>query len=232
MRSELTGRTLVSRLRRMRRLEWLRGPKTRRISSLVLVLTGTCLLMFTVGAYSWMMAEQRRLTKQWETKNTRAGALPNASEPDQPSLRSADRDQTLLSIPKIHLQAAVLEGTDRKTLLLAPGHLKKTALPGDPGNSVIAGHRDTFFRHVYELNPGDEIVVQRAGRQYHYVVTAKSIVGPHDTWVAGPTGDSRLTLVTCYPTYYIGPAPQRAIVVASLRAWSESTTATATKPRS
>jgi sortase A len=92
---------------------------------------------------------------------------------------------------------------------------------------VIAGHRDTFFRHVHELKKGDDIYIRRGTREYHYVVINKSIVAPDDIAVTYPTKDARLTLVTCYPTYYIGPAPKRLIVVATLQSTSGSSTAAA-----
>jgi sortase A len=123
----------------------------------------------------------------------------------------------ILSIPKVRLKAAILEGTDSKSLLLAPGHLAGSVMPGDRGNAVIAAHRDTFFRHIHELQNGDDILVTRGGHEFHYVVTSKFIVEPENLSVTRPTADDRLTLVTCYPTYYIGPAPKRLIVVASLR---------------
>jgi sortase A len=82
---------------------------------------------------------------------------------------------------------------------------------------VIAGHRDTFFRRLDELQNGDDVFVTRGQRQYHYVVSGKSIVSPSEISVTLPTSETRLTLVTCYPTYYIGPAPKRLVVVATLQ---------------
>jgi sortase A len=233
---ENTARLLAQALARSGGPNAMGGTALRRISSRVLLISGGCLVLFTLGAYSWMSLEQHRLTNQLKAQAAEASRIqsgPAGSAHDNVAV--PDHGVTLLSIPKIHLQAAVLEGTDSRTLLLAPGHLKKTALPGDPGNSVIAGHRDTFFRHVYELNPGDVILVQRRGRQYRYVVISKSIVDPQDTSVASSTHDTRLTLVTCYPTYYIGPAPERAIVVATLQSDTEPTrveTVANPKPRS
>ena len=207
MNYELKSRLLAHLLAWWRRPSAISRRSTRRLSSLILLVTGSALLLLTLGAYAWMSVEQHRLTA--DVKMPMSSGFPaNGGQ------TATDHGITMLRIPKIHLDAAVLEGTDRKTLLLAPGHLKKTALPGESGNSVIAGHRDTFFRHVYELNPGDEILVQRGGREYRYVVSSKSVVEPHDTWVAAPTSDARLTLVTCYPIYYIGPAPKRFIVKA------------------
>src|SRR5207237_6803091 len=88
--------------------------------------------------------------------------------------------------------------------------------PGEPGNAVITGHRDTFFRHIYELQKGDEILVRRNGELYKYQVTGKKIVDPEDVSVLKQTTDAQLTLITCYPTYYIGPAPQRLVVFSKL----------------
>jgi len=83
-------------------------------------------------------------------------------------------------------------------------------------------------RHVHELTKGDDIYVRRGTREYHYVVVSKSIVAPDDIAVTYPTKDSRLTLVTCYPTYYIGPAPKRLVIVAALQAGSGTAAAAST----
>jgi sortase A len=121
-----------------------------------------------------------------------------------------------MQIPRINLEAMVVEGDSRKQLLMGPGHIVRTPLPGEPGNSVITGHRDTFFRHIFELSKGDEILVQRNGQTFHYGVTGKKIVKPEDVSVLRPTDDAELTLITCYPTYYIGPAPERLVVFSKL----------------
>jgi sortase A len=89
-------------------------------------------------------------------------------------------------------------------------------MPGQTGNAVITGHRDTFFRHIYELVKGDKIQVRRAGSVFTYEVTGKKIVMPEDVSVIRQTPDPQLTLITCYPTYYIGPAPKRLVVFSKL----------------
>jgi sortase A len=110
----------------------------------------------------------------------------------------------------------VVEGTTHRDLLLGPGHIKSTAQPGAVGNAVITAHRDTFFRHIYELQKGDTVTVQRNGKLFQYAVTGKKIVSPTDVSVILPSSDNRLTLITCYPTYYIGPAPERLVVFSEL----------------
>ena len=180
----------------------------RRLSSAALLIAGAVLLLFALCSYAWMSLEQRKLES--------ASLEPIASSSDKPD-QSASAI-TLLNIPKIDLQAAVLDGTSRKALLLAPGHLEKTVWPGQSGNAVIAAHRDTFFRRLHELHRGDDIYVRRAGHRYHYAVSNTAIVSPSDTAVILPSSDTRLTLLTCWPPYYIGPAPKRLVVVATLRA--------------
>jgi sortase A len=123
---------------------------------------------------------------------------------------------TKLSIPRIHLEDVVLEGASQHSLLLGPAHLEGSAEPGSLGNAVIAGHRDTFFRRIHSLRYGDDIYVLRGERRFHYRVRARKIVEPTDLSVLRPTKDGELTLITCYPTHAIGPAPQRLIVVAKM----------------
>jgi sortase A len=92
------------------------------------------------------------------------------------------------------------------------GHMAGTALPGDVGNVVLAAHRDTFFRHLGELKPGDSIRLTAPGKQYIYRVSFSVIVNPNETWVLEPSSDQSLTLITCYPFYFVGSAPRRFVV--------------------
>jgi sortase A len=123
---------------------------------------------------------------------------------------------TKLSIPRIGLRAVVIEGTSSRSLLSGPGHMTGSATPGSNGNSVIAGHRDTFFRHLHSLKTGDAIYVLRDGKRFHYAVIEKKVVQADDISVLRANTGSELTLITCYPTHFIGPAPQRLIIVAKL----------------
>jgi sortase A len=134
-----------------------------------------------------------------------------------------------LEIPTLGVSTIVREGEDARTLQLAIGHIAGTALPGAPGNMGLAAHRDTFFRRLREINPGDVIRLVAVEGTYTYVVDSTQIVDPDDLWVLDPTPDPSLTLVTCYPFTYIGAAPERFIVRARLRPAPPST-APATKP--
>jgi sortase A len=122
-----------------------------------------------------------------------------------------------VEIPRLRVSAVIRVGSDARTLRLAVGYIPGTALPGENGNVGLAGHRDTFFRKLHDINPGDEIRVTTKDGVFRYFVQRTSIVQPRDVWVLDPTGYPALTLVTCYPFSYIGSAPQRFIVRAALR---------------
>ncbi len=125
---------------------------------------------------------------------------------------SADSVLGRIEIKKIGLAVMILEGTDSRSLRRAVGHIPETALPGQPGNVGIAGHRDTFFRDLRKIEKNDEITLTTLNGSFRYVVDFSEVVEPTDTEVLDPSGDAILTLVTCYPFSYVGPAPNRLIV--------------------
>lgn len=118
----------------------------------------------------------------------------------------------VLRIPKIRLEVAVLPGTDEQTLNRAVGHIEDTALPGTDGNSGIAGHRDSFFRGLQNIALGDAIELDTLQGTETYRIERTWIVDPDDVSVLDPTPSRSITLVTCYPFYFVGSAPQRFIV--------------------
>jgi sortase A len=117
-----------------------------------------------------------------------------------------------MKIPRLGLSVAVLQGTTSKTLLLGVGHIAGTALPGQPGNVGIAGHRDTFFRALKDIRQDDEINLQTVTGVSRYRVDWIQITAPSDGGILSSTSESALTLVTCYPFHYIGAAPERYVV--------------------
>lgn len=121
-----------------------------------------------------------------------------------------------LTIPRLETDLYVVEGDGVRQLRLGPGHLSGTAMPGDIGNCIIAGHRDTHFRVLKDIRRGDEIVLQTHDGEYTYRVRTTQIVSPRDIQPLRPTKDAELHLVTCYPFYYLGSAPKRFIVDAIL----------------
>lgn len=175
-----------------------RRSDPRQIVSTILLVVGGVLCTFVTTSYVWMYVEQKKLLYEFKTHQPAGEVL------------------TELSIPKIGLREVVIEGTASSSLLRGPGHMTGSAVPGSDGNSVIAGHRDTFFRHLQTLRIGDAIYVLRTGKRFHYIVFGKKVVQANDISVLRASKGSELTLITCYPTHFIGPAPQRLIIVAKL----------------
>ena len=128
-----------------------------------------------------------------------------------------------LEAPTARLTATVLEGSDDDTLKRAAGHIENTALPGQPGNVGIAGHRDTVFRRVRLLKVGDTLKLRTADSTLEYRVSKTMIVKPDAVEVLDATRRPTLTLVTCYPFTLIGRAPKRFIVQAELVEGAEKT---------
>jgi sortase A len=121
-----------------------------------------------------------------------------------------------IDIARIGISAMVLEGDGTQTLAKGVGHIPGTALPGDPGNVGLAAHRDTFFRALHNIRRCDDIFVTTQQRSYRYRVHSSEIVGPDQTRVLDASTIPSVTLVTCYPFYFIGSAPKRFIVHARM----------------
>jgi sortase A len=123
----------------------------------------------------------------------------------------------VVRIEKANIRVPVYEGTDELALNRGLGWIEGTARPGEGGNIGIAGHRDGFFRKLKDLSSGDEIELSTIGNTAVYTVDEIKIVTPNDVSVLRPRAAPSLTLVTCYPFYFIGDAPQRYILHGSLK---------------
>ncbi|MBS1842570.1 MAG: class D sortase [Acidobacteria bacterium] len=134
---------------------------------------------------------------------------------------STDIPIAVLAVPRLHIKAAVFNGTEDLTLNRGVGRIIGTAKPGQSGNIAIAGHRDGFFRGLKDAEVGDTIDLVTPQRTYRYSIESTQIVNPDDVSVLQPTSRPSLTLVTCYPFYFIGHAPQRYIVHASITGFDE-----------
>lgn len=145
---------------------------------------------------------------------TRAARAPRPARRTEPAPTSRAQRRLVgrIEIPRLGVSAVILSGVDARTLQLAVGHIPGTALPGQPGNIGLAGHRDTFFRRLRDVRAGDEVRLVTPDGVFGFTVEDTSIVSPQDTWVLDPTNGSALTLVTCYPFTYLGSAPDRFIV--------------------
>jgi sortase A len=145
------------------------------------------------------------LEKRIQAQEAHETALPKLSVKEGDILGRID-------IPRIELSAVVLEGTTSQTLQHGVGHIEGTALPGEPGNIGIAGHRDTYFRGLKEIRANDEIQIQTAAGITRYEVDWIQITVPSDAAIVSPATGSALTLVTCYPFHFVGAAPERFVV--------------------
>jgi sortase A len=182
-----------------------------------------------VLAYTWLY--QAYLTRRFE--QALQGARPSASTVERlpstpllPATAAANRARAeslgidglagsplgRIEISSIGLVAMIMEGTNGRTLRGSVGHIPGTALPGQLGNVGIAGHRDTFFRGLRNIHKDDEITLTTLDGSYRYRVDFTKVVEPTATEVLNDSADPILTLVTCYPFYFVGPAPKRFVV--------------------
>lgn len=132
--------------------------------------------------------------------------------PKKSSLGIADGLIGRIDIPRLRVSVIVIEGTSNTTLRRAVGHIPGTPLPGQRGNVAISGHRDTFFRPLRNIRHNDIITVTTPFGEYRYRVVSTRIVSPSNVAVLDPNDNEILTLVTCYPFYFVGSAPDRFIV--------------------
>lgn len=147
-----------------------------------------------------------------EKKEEKAGEEEKKSEPPPPAVDPGELVGRI-TIPRLDVSAIVLEGVDKKTLRRGAGHIPATALPEqEEGNVGIAAHRDSFFRGLKDIREDDTIELTTLDGTFRYKVEWTKIVKPTDVSVLEPTDEPALTLVTCYPFYYVGSAPKRFIV--------------------
>lgn len=158
---------------------------------------------------------------RWRGSSAVSAPPPSPQPPEKPprappaAPRPSLAEGTLigrLQVPRIGLSTIVLEGDSAPVLREAVGHVPSTSLPGQAGNVAIAGHRDTFFRALKDVHKNDSIVLATTAGTYRYRVQSVQVVGPDDTEVLAPSNHATLTLVTCYPFYFVGSAPKRYIV--------------------
>lgn len=184
---------------------------------IMLWIVGATLLALFAGLQAWGESERQRDVATFVQARQQLAPVSdafrlqpvNAPETD---IAPADAVLAILRIPGIALEVPVNYGTDEWVLFRGAGLVEGTALPGSNGNVAIAAHRDTHFRALKDLVLGDRIELTMLDRTQTYVVTGLSVVEPTDVHVLADTGEPVLTLVTCYPFYFVGHAPQRFIV--------------------
>ena len=187
----------------------------RRLFALLFVLIGFIVIVGSGLALFWSDELQRLYMPSLPSIERRSGA-------DSTKSPEAELGKPIgsIEIPRLRLSSVVLEGDDAAALLLGVGHLSDTPLPWHDGNTVLAAHRDTFFRPLAHIRKGDVIRFSTADAALEYVVKELKVVEPTAVEVLEPTSAATLTLITCFPFDYIGPAPQRFIVRAERRSSS------------
>jgi len=183
-----------------------------RFSRSLFLIVGIGALGYAGWAYVDEYIHERAETRAFDRARERRIAPVAKAQPVPPA---AEPFRAKLIIARLHLSTMVEEGVGEDTLRHAAGHIPRTALPGQLGNVGVAAHRDTLFRKLKGIRKHDRIVLSTLTKNYSYEVTAAAIVRPSDVSVLAPTrGAKTLTLVTCYPFYFIGAAPKRFIVQA------------------
>jgi len=172
-----------------------------------------------LGSYYWMQRTAGRAqhdAQEWLNRAVRdQRAVPKALNPPPRHLNRGDVVGRL-AIPRLNLSVVVFEGDDAAILKRGAGHIPATSLPLENGNLGIAAHRDTYFRPLRLIRPRDIIEFTTPEGVWRYSVTDTEIVRPSDIQVLAKAPGRDLTLVTCYPFYYLGSAPERWIVHAKL----------------
>jgi sortase A len=189
-----------------------RAGRIRRWIALFLFVGGAIL----VGIYAWSLVRgriyQERQSQAFERKLKVESESPS-THPAPPEVKNGDV-LGRLRIPRLRLSAMVREGAGEDTLGVALGHIPGTALPGRPGNVGVAGHRDTLFRGLRNIRKDDIIEFETLRGKFDYQVESTRIVTPRDVDVLNASAQPEITLVTCYPFYYVGSAPDRFVVKA------------------
>jgi sortase A len=177
------------------------------------------LIIFAIGAWQIIETKLQTNASLKEAKEL-VGKAQNAPKPASGEDSEEDKPKFgdtvgLLTIPKINAELAIVEGTDPNDLAKGVGHYTGSYFPGDNGQIVLSGHRDTVFRRLGELNIGDKFEVQMPGGMYTYEITGTKIVEADDlTIITLQDEEEELIVTTCYPFSYVGDAPQRYIIYA------------------
>lgn len=193
-----------------------------RCAQYLLTVTAVSLLGYCgfVLADGWMFQNRERSQFEQELQKRETGEAVRAAslhslpgdEPTNPVPARAEGPIGRMEIERLGLSTMVSEGTSRATLRRAVGHITGMALPGEGGNVGIAGHRDTFFRPLRNVRMDDVITLTTLEGEFRYRVVFMKVVTPEDVAVLDSTENEVLTLITCYPFYFVGPAPERFVI--------------------
>jgi len=175
------------------------------------ILRGACYFFLALGllalCYAGFVFADSHVYQALEMKK-----FTQASPLSEPHILAEGEVIGEIQVPRLGLNAIVVQGDSPASLRRAVGHISKSALPGEWGNVALAGHRDTFFRPLRAIRLGDEIQFKTAQHSLRYVVESIEVVAPNDIQVLDPSTGRDLTLLTCFPFHFVGPAPKRFIV--------------------
>jgi sortase A len=173
--------------------------------------TGMAALAYVGCTLAYAEVYQRYQSWKFDREIAISTAIPEFNKEAAIGLRDGDVVGRL-EIPRVGISVMVLQGTEEKALAAGAGHVPGTPLPGAEGNVAVAAHRDTFFRNLKDIRRGDSIRFSTRRQSYEYIVESMETVDPEDTRVIESRERQELTLITCYPFYYVGSAPKRFIV--------------------
>lgn len=188
---------------------------------------GTLLILLGAGLLTWYFLEtwarhraQRRALEELAALEDAVdrNELPDPGNLPIPELPPPRPGEPVgrIQIPAVDVDVVAFEGIDQQTLSRGAGHFPGTAKPGERGNTSFAAHRDSFFRGLRRIEIGDRIRIETPTGEYHYTVSETRVVEPHQVEVVESRGVPEVTLVTCYPFDYVGPAPRRFVVHGAL----------------
>jgi sortase A len=194
------------------------GRRRRRFVSYALIAGGVALLFLGARDLVESRAGQAEAQREFDSiESAKPSPFPSGSRVGTQPIPQLGDAVAKLIIPRLNTELYVVEGDGAGELRRGPGHMAGTPMPGQDGNCIIAGHRDTHFRVLKDIRRGDAIVLQTGAGQYTYRVSATQVVLPSNTASLRPTSDAELHLITCYPFYYLGSAPERFVVQAKLQ---------------
>ena len=186
-------------------------PRRAATTALANIIRGACYFFLVFGilalGYACLVFANAHAYQSIEMKKFKQAELPLDPHPFLDGEVIGE-----IQVPRLGLDAIVIQGDSAENLRRAVAHLPKSALPGESGNIALAGHRDTFFRPLRDIRLGDEIRFKTYARSFDYVVESIEVVEPTDIRVLESSSGHELTLLTCFPVYYVGPAPKRLVV--------------------
>jgi sortase A len=173
--------------------------------------------MFVIVRAQWFQAYEKVVFNWSRMERQHASPSPSVSKALNPGSSESPApkiDSVIgwIEIPRLNLSTIILEGEAESQFQYGAGHVPGTGLPGKAGNVVIAAHRDTYFRPLRNISPGDEIVLTTLNGSFRYIVDSIKITNPRDISVLRASAEPSLTLITCYPFSFVGSAPDRFIV--------------------